>query len=137
MFILSVVFCAGLSWIYLARYNDILSLKQTEQEQKERIEGLERENRMLKENLNMLSTPEGIERLARERMEKPLQSLEDVQKLPGAGPKVSTQLTNIAVFKSRYFHMKIDCINPESPGGTSFGIVFDRATKQIVRWEEF
>ena len=68
MFILSVVFCAGLSWIYLARYNDILSLKQTEQEQKERIEGLERENRMLKENLNMLSTPEGIERLARERL---------------------------------------------------------------------
>ena len=77
------------------------------------------------------------ERLARERMEKPLQSLEDVQKLPGAGPKVSTQLTNIAVFKSRYFHMKIDCFNPENPGGTSFGIVFDRATKQIVRWEEF
>lgn len=77
------------------------------------------------------------ERLARERMEKPLKMLEDVQKLPGAGPKVTTQLTNIAVFKSRYFHMKIDCIDTASAGGTSFEIIFDRATKQIVRWEEF
>ena len=56
MFILSVVFCIGLSWIYLARYNDILSLQQTEQEQKERIEDLERENRMLKDNLEMLNS---------------------------------------------------------------------------------
>ena len=68
MFILSAIFCVALSLIYLARYNDIRNLLQTEAEQRERIEGLERENRMLKENLEMLSTPEGIERLARERL---------------------------------------------------------------------
>ena len=68
MFILSAIFCVALSLIYLARYNDIRNLLQTEAEQRERIEGLERENRMLKENLDMLSTPEGIERLARERL---------------------------------------------------------------------
>ena len=68
MFILSLFFCVALSLIYLSRYKDINDLKQMEAEQRERIEGLERENRMLKENLEMLSTPEGIERLARERL---------------------------------------------------------------------
>lgn len=68
MFILSVVFCATLSITYLVRYNDIRNLLQKEAEQRERIEALERENRMLKDNLDMLSTPEGIERLARERL---------------------------------------------------------------------
>ncbi len=68
MFILSAIFCVALTLIYLARYNDIKNLLQTEEVQRERIEDLERENRMLKENLDMLSTPEGIERLARERL---------------------------------------------------------------------
>ncbi len=68
MFILSAIFCAALTLIYLSRYNDIRNLMQTEAVQRERIEDLERENRMLKENLDMLSTPEGIERLARERL---------------------------------------------------------------------
>ena len=68
MFILSAIFCAALTLIYLSRYNDIRNLMQTEAIQRERIEDLERENRMLKENLDMLSTPEGIERLARERL---------------------------------------------------------------------
>ncbi len=68
MFIMSIFFCAALSIIYLSRYKDIRELKQMEAEQRERIEDLERENRMLKENLDMLQTPEGIERLARERL---------------------------------------------------------------------
>ena len=68
MFILSIIFCVSLSLIYTFRYKDISNLLQQEAEQRERIEALERENRMLKENLEMLSTPEGIERLARERL---------------------------------------------------------------------
>lgn len=68
MFILSAIFCVALSVIYLYRYNDIRNLLQTEAELRERIEDLERENRLLKENLDTLSTPEGIERLARERL---------------------------------------------------------------------
>ncbi len=68
MFILSVVFCIALSVTYLVRYNNIRNLLQREAELKEKIESLERENRNLKQNLEMLSTPEGIERLARERL---------------------------------------------------------------------
>ncbi len=68
MFILSVVFCVALSITYLVRYNNIRTLLQQEVELRERIEALERENRHLKANLEMLSTPEGIERLARERL---------------------------------------------------------------------
>lgn len=68
MFILSVIFCVALSITYLVRYNNIRNLLQREVELKEKIEALERENRHLKQNLDMLSTPEGIERLARERL---------------------------------------------------------------------
>lgn len=68
MFILSVVFCVALSLIYLVRYNNIRNLLQREAELRERIESLERENRHLKQSLETLSTPEGIERLARERL---------------------------------------------------------------------
>ena len=68
MVILSTIFCGTITVIYLTRYNDIRNLLQNEETLKERIEDLERENRMLKENLEMLSTPEGIERLARERL---------------------------------------------------------------------
>jgi cell division protein FtsL len=68
MFILSVVFCVALSITYLVRYNNIRGLLQREAELKEKIEALERENRHLKQNLDTLSTPEGIERLARERL---------------------------------------------------------------------
>lgn len=68
MFILSVTFCVALSITYLVRYNNIRSLLQREEELKGRIDSLERENRLLNERINTLSTPEGIERLARERL---------------------------------------------------------------------
>ena len=79
------------------------------------------------------------QRLAQMRQEEPLTSLSDVQNIPGAGPKTSTQLTNIATFKSRYFLLKIDLLEDRTgstEGGTSFRIIFDRTTKGIVRWEE-
>ncbi len=74
-------------------------------------------------------------RIAQVRIETPLETLQDVEKIPGASAKVSSRLTNIAAFKSRYFHMRIDTLN-DSGGGTTFNIIFDRSTKQIVRWEE-
>ena len=76
------------------------------------------------------------ERLARERMNTPFESFEQLSQLPGASPKTSTQLINIATFKSRYFQVEIDCFDQNTTGGTSFNIIFDRTTKQIVRWEE-
>ncbi|MFZ2961257.1 MAG: septum formation initiator family protein [Candidatus Ozemobacteraceae bacterium] len=68
MFLVSVVFCVSLSVIYLSRYSTIRTLLLHEEELKSKIETLERENRKLKMNLETLSTPEGIERLARERL---------------------------------------------------------------------
>lgn len=68
MFIVSVIFCVSLSVIYLSRYSAIRSLLQKEDELTRRVQDLERENRRLKDNLDVLSTPEGIERLARERL---------------------------------------------------------------------
>jgi len=68
MFIVSVVFCVSLSIIYLSRYSTIRNLLLHEEELQQKIELLERENRKLKLDLETLSTPEGIERLARERI---------------------------------------------------------------------
>lgn len=68
MFIVSVVFCVSLSIIYLSRYSLIRNLQNREEELKTKIQTLERDNRRLKQDLQNLSTPEGIERLARERL---------------------------------------------------------------------
>lgn len=68
VFIVSVVFCIALSITYLVRYNNISALLNREAELKEKIQNLERENRQLKQNIATLETPEGIERLARERL---------------------------------------------------------------------
>ena len=76
------------------------------------------------------------ERIVQERTEKPLKNFRDLQSLPGASPKTATVLTNIASFKSRYFNVMIQCLETESNGGASFNIIFDRSTRQIVRWEE-
>ncbi len=76
------------------------------------------------------------ERIEQSRKDEPLKSLRDVQSLPGASPRTSTLLTNIACFKSRYFNVKIECLEDSGGGGTSFNIIFDRSTRQIVRWEE-
>jgi len=68
MFIVSVVFCVSLSIIYLSRYSTIRGLLLKEEELVKKVEELEKENRKLKQNLEILQTPEGIERLARERL---------------------------------------------------------------------
>jgi cell division protein FtsL len=68
MFIVSVIFCVSLSVIYLSRYSNIRGLLNREEELLKKVEELERENRKLKQSLQNLQTPEGIERLARERL---------------------------------------------------------------------
>ncbi len=82
-----------------------------------------------------LDTGQIAQSIANARTEKALETLQDIQNIPGATPRVSTQLTNIAAFKSRYFQVKIDCMS-DHEGGTSYNIVFDRTTKQILKWEE-
>lgn len=81
-----------------------------------------------------LDTGGMAQRVAQARTEKPLETLRDVQSLPGAGPKISSQLTNIAAFKSRYIRIDISSLAEE--GGKSFSIIIDRTAKQIVKWEE-
>ncbi len=83
-----------------------------------------------------LDTGGMAERVAQVRMDHPLESLNDVQSIPGAGPKISSQLTNIVTFKSRYFRIRIDIMNDETGGGHGYEIIIDRTSRQIVRWEE-
>lgn len=76
-------------------------------------------------------------RIVQIREEKALESLRDIQEIPGASPRTSIQLTNIIAFKSRYFNLSIQNYNASgSQGGVSFNIIFDRTSKRIVRWEE-
>ena len=76
------------------------------------------------------------ERISQVRTEEPITGFQDIQKLPGASPRTATLLTNLVDFKSRYFEVKIETLDDESEGGTSFNIIFDRTTRQIVRWDE-
>ena len=76
------------------------------------------------------------ERISQVRTEEPITGFQDLQSLPGASPRTATLLTNIAGFKSRYFEVKIECLENEAEGGTSFNIIIDRNTRQIVKWEE-
>ena len=76
------------------------------------------------------------ERISQVRTEEPITGFQDIQKLPGASPRTATLLTNLVDFKSRYFEVKIEALEEESEGGTSFNIIFDRTTRQIVRWDE-
>ncbi|MBQ3401773.1 MAG: general secretion pathway protein GspK [Synergistaceae bacterium] len=76
------------------------------------------------------------QRIAQARTEEPLTSMRDIQRIPGASPRTATQLTNIAGFRSRYFRMRLEYMEKEGDGGMSFNIIFDRSTRQIVRWEE-
>ena len=43
---------------------------------------------------------------------------------------------NIAAFKSRYFNVKLECVEEGGNGGRTFNVIIDRTTKQTVRWEE-
>ena len=69
------------------------------------------------------------------RSQRALEGMSDVQSIPGFTAKTVMQLTNLAVFKSRYFALHIEFLD-ESPGGTAFDIIFDRTARKVVRWEE-
>lgn len=73
--------------------------------------------------------------LAEYRRENALGSMADVQAMPGFSARTSMQLTNLAVFKSRYFALHIEFLDT-SAGGTAFDIIFDRTARKVVRWEE-
>ena len=74
--------------------------------------------------------------IAEYREENAITSLSDVQKIPGASARTSNQIMNIVGFKSRYFSIKIECMASEGEGVSSYEVIYDRTTKQIVRWEE-
>lgn len=70
------------------------------------------------------------ERLVQYRTDNPLQSLSDVEKLPGATAKTTSRLNNIAAVKSRYIEVKV------TSEAMTFRAVVDRTTKNILLWEE-
>ena len=76
------------------------------------------------------------ERIARIRADEPFKNLSDLQKVAGASAKTTNKLMNLIGFKSRYFLLKIECLDDSGNGGKAFNIILDRTTKQIVKWEE-
>ncbi len=76
------------------------------------------------------------ERIVRTRMEEPLTGMNDLQRLPGASGRTSTLLMNIAGFKSRYLEIKLERVSEDGEAGSSYRVIFDRNSKQIVKWEE-
>ena len=69
------------------------------------------------------------------RRENAIESIQDLQKIPGLSARTSTRLMNIASFKSRYFNIKLEFMN-DSEETASYTIIFDRTGKKIVRWDE-
>ena len=70
------------------------------------------------------------ERLVAYRADHPLQSVSDIEKLPGASAKTTSRLSNIAAVKSRYLEVKI------SFEAMTFRSIIDRTAKNILFWEE-
>ena len=69
------------------------------------------------------------------RREHAIESIQDLQKIPGLSARTSTRLMNIASFKSRYFNIKLEFMN-DNEETASYTIIFDRTGKKIVRWDE-
>lgn len=74
--------------------------------------------------------------ISEHRTENAIENFQDLQKIPGASARTSTQLTNIVSFKSRYFNIKLESMSDEDEETSSFTVIFDRTAKKIVKWEE-
>ncbi|MBQ7169749.1 MAG: general secretion pathway protein GspK [Synergistaceae bacterium] len=74
--------------------------------------------------------------IAEYRTENAIASLGDLRKIPGASARTSNQVMNIAGFKSRYFSIRLEGMSIEDDNTVSFRVIYDRNTKQIVKWEE-
>ena len=70
------------------------------------------------------------------RADRPFETLTNLREIPGAPARIVNQLSNLVKFKSRYFEIRMERIDLENDGGTSFTIVIDRDDKKIVKWEE-
>ena len=77
-----------------------------------------------------------VQSIAEHRTENAIENFQDLQKIPGASARTSTQLTNIVSFKSRYFNIKLESMSDEDEETSSFTVIFDRTAKKIVKWEE-
>ena len=83
-----------------------------------------------------LDTGGAAQSIADYREEHVIESLADLQKIPGVGVRTGNQIMNAVCFKSRYFSVKMDCMSLEGDNILSYSVIFDRTSKQTVRWEE-
>ncbi len=81
-----------------------------------------------------LDTGGAAQSVIKYREDKAIESLSDIQKIPGLNARTSNQLMNIIGFGSRYFEIKLDRMNEDSV--SSYRIIFDRTSTKIVKWEE-
>lgn len=83
-----------------------------------------------------LDTGELAERVADMREHQAFNGLASLRRIPGAPAKIINQLVNLVKFRSRYFMIRIERLDLEDEGGTSFNIIVDLEAKIIAKWEE-
>ena len=76
------------------------------------------------------------DRIIDAREEKALNGFASLRKIPGVPAKIVNQLVNLVKFKSTYFMIRIERLDLEGEGGTTFNIIINRDSKQIAKWEE-
>ena len=76
------------------------------------------------------------DRIIDAREEKALNGFASLRKIPGVPAKIVNQLVNLVKFKSTYFMIRIERLDLDGEGGTTFNIIINRDSKQIAKWEE-
>lgn len=70
------------------------------------------------------------------RQDKAIETLSDLQGIPGVSAGTLNRSMNIIGFKSRYFEVKLEFLPNSSESGASFSVILDRTDKKIVKWDE-
>lgn len=83
-----------------------------------------------------LDTGDLADKVIEIREKKGFNGLASLREIPGAPAKIVNQLVNLVKFRSRYFQLRIERLDLEGEGGTSFRIIINRDAKQIAKWEE-
>lgn len=82
-----------------------------------------------------LDTGGAAQSVIKYREDNPIDALSTLQKIPGLSARTSNQVMNIIGFESRYFELTMEHIT-DNEGVSKYSIIFDRTSKQIIKWEE-
>ncbi|MBQ7192935.1 MAG: general secretion pathway protein GspK [Synergistaceae bacterium] len=70
------------------------------------------------------------------REDRSIESLSELQEIPGISAGTLNRSMNVIGFKSRYFDVRLEFLPNASESGSSFSVILDKTDKKIVKWEE-